>query len=164
MVSFLSSLSTPILGLFLVAGCVIFLVGIYVFIYGVGYVISFIFSTRRKDVFQKISKEYGLRMDTQKYSWNSIVIFNKPYPLQRMVGTVRGHSVCIEDIRSSSISGRLWYVWFMSNTGNFGRMGSLGFKLQTEMTVDGTKQIISGKLWGSLSVYKEIKVALDAIV
>jgi len=77
--------------------------------------------TRKYD-FQKISDEYGLKLKCQKCTI-SAVIKGKQYPLLSITGSVRSHTILLEDIfvELMGISSVHW----------------------TELTVDGIKRVLN---------------------
>lgn len=157
MISFLEGLSAPVLAIFVTLGIVLFWAVYFLSFY-------IIDCTRRKYVFHRLSKEYGLRVETQKYSLNSTVVPFKFYPFLRMVGTYKGHAVCIEDLRSFPFGGTRGFVFSFSKVGH----GASYMKLQTEMTLDGLKHTIYHDsiipVTDSRASYKEIKAELDQII
>lgn len=127
---------------------------------------GYISKKRRREVFCKLSKEYGLVMDTPKYPWNSTIVPLKPYTLQRLVGTVHGHTVCIEDVRYFHVKNgtTLFLVLFFSELSRPGLIAVY----QTEITVDGLKHIVDNgglisPVYDKRAYYKNIKVVLDQI-
>ncbi|MDO8552867.1 MAG: hypothetical protein Q7S01_05105 [bacterium] len=95
-----STLAVLLIGFFLAVGIFFVLLLIFVLITKIG-------DKNRKDIFQKISKEYGLTLNYQQYSFLATLVKDKSYPTLSLSGTVRGHIVLITDIFTTSRSGQL---------------------------------------------------------
>ena len=135
-----------------------------VFVFGLVF-LSYKFATgRRRKVFLKISKEYGLTLNSQYYPLNTIIIKDRPYVRFSVTGAVRGHTVLIEDIFTNMAADKSYGLIVVGDNLLWGGIYiSLTIKRQTRVTIDGVSQIFDDTNFFRAVPHKSIKMLLGSL-
>ncbi|GEM_PF-2665473 len=148
--------------LLLVAALMTF--ALLVFVFGLVFLTYKLETARRRRVFLKISREYGLASSPQNYPLSTIIIKDRAYIRFSVAGTVRGHTILIEDIFTNIVLDQSYGFFMFASNLPYGRGLPMRIKTQTRVTIDGTVRVLDDTNFFNAVPYKEIKELLDGLV